>query len=324
MEYEEDAEEVVVVVHELEAPFYELEVPSKRGKSGALIVERGVRGNKPRQLDQFFTSPAVARKCVTLLQDSVLGGLLVDFDLVLEPSFGAGAFLSPLEDAGVTPPKLLYFDIDAKQEDLRKDFLTGELVVPKSFVHPKVERKGSLVGFVSSAQQEAPPPRGRCLTIGNPPFGKNSSLAVSFFNRAAQFSDVIAFVLPRTFCKSSVKNKLDRKFLLAHEEKLESDSFVFKGDAYDVPSVFQTWVHVDALELVQDSPAPPTDGMRALIRTVSETEDFTFVKANSSPDLAIRRVGVNAGRIFQENPSACSEQSHHFIKFKKRQVHQSC
>ena len=28
---------------------------------------------------------------------------------------------------------------------------------------------------------------GNILTIGNPPFGKNSSLAVKFFNHAAQF-----------------------------------------------------------------------------------------------------------------------------------------
>ena len=37
-----------------------------------------------------------------------------------------------------------------------------------------------------------------------PPFGKVSSLAIRFFNKCAQFSDVIAFIIPRTFNKVSV------------------------------------------------------------------------------------------------------------------------
>ena len=56
-----------------------------------------------------------------------------------------------------------------------------------------------------------------CLTIGNPPFGKNSSLAISFFNKAAEFSDIIAFILPQTFSKDSVKNRLNLSFFLIME-----------------------------------------------------------------------------------------------------------
>lgn len=39
------------------------------------------------------------------------------------------------------------------------------------------------------------------VVVGNPPFGKNSSLAIQFFNKAAEFARIIAFILPRTFKK---------------------------------------------------------------------------------------------------------------------------
>ena len=61
--------------------------------------------------------------------------------------------------------------------------------------------------------------------IGNPPFGKNSSLAVKFFNHSAQFADTIAFIVPRTFRKNSLVNRLNENFHLIYEKILPIDSF---------------------------------------------------------------------------------------------------
>lgn len=62
------------------------------------------------------------------------------------------------------------------------------------------------------------------ITIGNPPFGKNSSLAVKFFNHAAQFSNMICFIVPKTFQKYSIKQKLNNRFFLQKLRKKDTTS----------------------------------------------------------------------------------------------------
>jgi hypothetical protein len=58
------------------------------------------------------------------------------------------------------------------------------------------------------------------LIIGNPPFGKSSSIAIKFFNKAALFSECIAFILPRTFKRISIQNRLDLNFSLIYTKDL--------------------------------------------------------------------------------------------------------
>lgn len=41
----------------------------------------------------------------------------------------------------------------------------------------------------------------RVVVVGNPPFGRNSSLAIRFFNKAACGAEIIAFIVPRSFKK---------------------------------------------------------------------------------------------------------------------------
>ena len=60
----------------------------------------------------------------------------------------------------------------------------------------------------------------KIISIGNPPFGKASSLAVKFFNICAKFCDTVAFIIPRTFKRISVQNQLDLSFHLVYSEDL--------------------------------------------------------------------------------------------------------
>lgn len=231
-----------------------------------------ILGNCPKEFDQFFTLPSVARECVGIVENIV--GLR--FDRIVEPSFGEGAFVDALiNDYHVARGIVYYVDIDAEDAAHRKDFLLERLDNDDN---------------------------ARCLTIGNPPFGKNSSLAIAFFNHAAKFSDVIAFILPRTFLKPSVQNRLDRSFFLIHETSLPPNSFLYEGERYDVPTIFQIWRRDKKRQ-------------RPMITLETSTPDFRFVKANENPDIAIRRVGVNAGRIFDESPNLCNANSHLFLKF---------
>jgi hypothetical protein len=134
------------------------------------------------------------------------------------------------------------------------------------------------------------------------PFGTSGSLARSFFNHAATFSNVIAFILPGSFHKDSVQNKLNKRFHLVHGRALEENSFTFKDQDYGVRCVFQIWARFDSANLFQKKPRVPISGLREKVKSVKKTTDFELVNAEQHPDIAVRRTGVNAGKIFLDSP----------------------
>jgi predicted RNA methylase len=66
------------------------------------------------------------------------------------------------------------------------------------------------------------------MVIQNPPFGRGSDLAIRFFNKAATFADYIAQIVPRTFRRPSIQNRLGDNFELVDEyvQKIE----VYEGN----------------------------------------------------------------------------------------------
>ena len=88
-------------------------------------------------------------------------------------------------------------------------------------------------------------------------------------------------------------------FHLQREEVLEVDAFTFCGEPYAVPCVWQVWAKRGRKRAKHVAPA---------------VEDFAFVNQRGGGDLAIRRVGVNAGRLFETNVSTRSVGSHLFLK----------
>lgn len=258
-----------------------------------VIDTAGVDGSQPRALDQFFTHPAAAASSVRVLKETLLGRSFDAFACVLEPSFGSGVFLRALLEHGpVKPERLRYVDIDAKDPEHRADFLKDDLHIDPALP---------------------------CLTVGGPPFGRNASLAVAFFNRAATFSRVVAFVVPRTFRKASLFNRLDRRFFLVRDVDIEH-RFSLGGRAHAVPCAFQIWARADymyGLEPPYRLALPSLSTLRPEVELPRETADFCFVRNPNEAHLAIRRVGVNAGRIFDEKPPTLAERnerSHHYVR----------
>jgi hypothetical protein len=78
------------------------------------------------------------------------------------------------------------------------------------------------------------------LVIGNPPFGRVSSLAIKFFNHSAKWANVIAFITPITFRKISLQNKLDNMFHLVYDEEIPNDPCCFSPQMM-VKCCFQIW-----------------------------------------------------------------------------------
>jgi predicted RNA methylase len=254
-------------------------------------------GQSAEEYDQFFTIPIVAQLCVAKLTTLFN---LNQFDVLFEPSFGAGAFLEAITLAGAPVDRIHYCDIDAVDVDHRFNFFEYPHL-PKNCEHR-----------ISHTDKQA-----SCLTIGNPPFGKNASTAIRFFNHAAKFSSVIALVLPRTFCKPSVQDRLDNQYNLIYKKKLPKYSFIFNGAAKAVPAVFQIWVHLRYPLPASLVGKMNVHSLRSRHLKLTHTPDFVFTSPASfdtaPPHIAIRRVGVNAGRIFTDSPSSCSKSSHMFL-----------
>ena len=98
-----------------------------------------------KRLDQFFTNDDIVDICLSTINPN-------NYDMVIEPSAGSGSFYHKIEHKN----KIAY-DIEPHfSETICYDFLETEPLVD----------------------------RGKILVVGNPPFGKNSSLAVKFFNHA--------------------------------------------------------------------------------------------------------------------------------------------
>ena len=257
-----------------------------------------VIGKTPRELDQFFTKPELALQCVNDIEN-VLDIRLNEFDLIVEPSAGNGAFVDVISAIiEGNDCEFLYMDIDSKDKKFRHDFLKRDI-----------------------NNKHSSPKRKRCITIGNPPFGKNSSVAIQFFNKASTFSDVIAFILPRTFCKVTVQNKLDQDFFQVYENRIPETGFTFQGKSYNVPCVFQIWVHTKFVKSINQTLANWESGdKRPIIPSISETHHFKFVKNSDNPDLVIRRVGVYAGKMYLDDPENHTQQNHLFLKRKKNTI----
>jgi hypothetical protein len=219
-----------------------------------------------RSLDRFFTKHDVAAACLKLIDVHVSSSS--DNWLWIEPSAGGGAFFDRLKC-----PKI-GIDIKSTRADISEtDFLTWQ------------------PGCVTR----------KIAVVGNPPFGKNASMARKFFDHAAGFADVVAFIVPRTFEKPHFVNRLDRRMHRVSSTVLDDCSFEFEGQPYSVPTVFQIWERRDTL--------------RPLIEGARTHTDFDFV-IPSNAHFAFQRVGARAGLVSFEGLQK-SPQSHYFLKAKE-------
>jgi len=221
-----------------------------------------------KDFDQFYTRPDLAQGYV----DQVLSRWENPDVLFVEPSAGKGAFLEPLLKAG---RRVRAIDIDPKLKKIgKRDFLSGFDVFKGD--HPAI------------------------VVIGNPPFGRGANQAVRFFNHAAAYADEIAFIVPRTFRKLSVQNRLHGHFHLSNDDEVERDAFLWRGNFHNVPCAWQIWTWKEHKRFV---PEPP-----------SIDHLITYTPTPRRGCFAMRRVGFYAGHILTRNIRSLSQTSHYFIR----------
>lgn len=139
--------------------------------------------------EQYYTPKPLAIELVAHIE-KLLGPL--KGKTVLEPAGGTGAFIDAVQAVGVS--KVISFDIEP---------LHGQVSLG-NFLEQKITENS-------------------LITISNPPFGRNNSLSIPFFNHAASVSDAICFIVPRSWRKWSVMNRLDLEFQLALDLDIEID-----------------------------------------------------------------------------------------------------
>ena len=245
--------------------------------------------------DQFYTSPDVAKKCIqiliSVLRDAGLYSPVLPLSsyLWVEPSAGNGAFLNNIPE---TYDKI-GIDIEpvgsaGNANIIKQDFLTWVPPAQKT----KTNQKPVII-------------------FGNPPFGRQSSLAKAFIAHSCKFASTstIAFILPRSFVKPSMSCAFESHFHCIHTSDVERNAFVLGGgdETYDVPCVFQIWQKRSVPRIVPEK--------------VTE-KGFQYVKGTDPRDIVIRRVGVYAGRCFDggNNATEYNKQTHYFIKLDEQFV----
>lgn len=212
-------------------------------------------GNRPGNTrktgkEQFYTPSALAERLVDEARQQI-----ADFDnrRFLEPAGGTGAFVEALQKRQLT---VTSFDIEP---------------------HHKSVQTGSFLEQTSLGE--------RLITISNPPFGRNNSLSIPFFNHAAKYSDYICFIVPRSWRKWSVINRLDRNFKLLYDSDLQIDYVDRFGKPLSskllLNTCFQIWRR--------------SDQQRPLVQ-VTDRDVIEKTDANSA-DVAMSVFGYRCGQV---------------------------
>ncbi len=161
--------------------------------------------------EQFYTPAALAK---TLLAEVAKHVPDLAERTMIEPAGGTGAFIKAAKKFGIA--KIISFDIEPKHKEVSLgNFLEAELIAKHA------------------------------VTISNPPFGRNNSLSIPFFNKAADSSDYICFIVPRSWRKWSVINRLDQRFHLIADVDLQIDYVDDNDDEISaknrLATCFQIW-----------------------------------------------------------------------------------
>ena len=237
----------------------------------AAPLSNQTKGLKRNTMDKYYTKESTVNMCIDLVQKNLQ---INRNDLIIEPSAGNGSFIPGIKQL---TDHYVFYDIEPEHADiLPQDYL----LLDGPAVEEGIEGR-------------------RIHVIGNPPFGRQSSLAIQFIKKSCEFCDSLSFILPKSFKKDSLQKTFPLSFHRVYETDIPNRSFLVNGQEHDVPCVFQIWEKRDASRAVCEKKVP---------------RHFIFVSQNDGPDISFRRVGVNAGAIDVQTEGK-SVQSHYFIRF---------
>lgn len=228
----------------------------------ALTTSRVMLGNRRKTGKEQYYTPAELALELIQEAEAYIGPL--HGRTILEPAGGTGSFVQAALMLGAS--EVISFDI----EPLHRGVLHA------NFLEQEIEQQN-------------------LVTISNPPFGRNNSLSIPFFNKAALVSDAICFIVPRSWRKWSVINRLNEHFVVRHDRNLEIDYVDSNGEQISpknrLATCFQVWQR--------------TETPRARI----EVEDLGIVKKvePEMADVSLTIFGYGCGKLkteFERKPNS--------------------
>ena len=234
--------------------------------NGCNYTTKGLNRNT---IDKFYTKHTAVELCLNFVKTYIQ--INAD-DLIIEPSAGDGSFITCIKSL---TSNFKFYDLEPENDEIiKQNYLLYDYTINKGIFN-------------------------KIHIIGNPPFGRQSSLAIKFIKKSCEFCDSISFILPKSFKKDSLKKTFPLRFHLIFEIDLPGKSFLVNGVEHNVETIFQIWEKKTNDRAVNEKLQPL---------------NFVFVEKTENPDISFRRVGVNAGTI-DTNIDKKSIQSHYFIKF---------
>ena len=190
------------------------------------------------------------------------------YELIIQPSAGNGSFSKQIKNC-------MAYDIDPKDQSIIKgDYLQMQIIT-----NPQ-----------------------KTLVIGNPPFGRQSSLAFKFIKKSMLIADTVAFILPKSFRKVSYIDRVPLTHQCVLQIDLDDNSFIVDSNQYSVPCVFQIWERCTINRIKHSN---------------YHTNDFQFCSKKQA-QLSIRRVGWYAGIVYSDIDK--SQSSFYFVKQKNKDI----
>jgi len=187
--------------------------------------------------DKYYTKQFIADYYSNVILERFGNGVKY-----IEPTAGDGAFMNIL-------PNIIGYDLKPERDDI----IQMDIFKNTNF------DKNSVV-------------------VGNPPFGMSASFAQKIFNYLAGFEvKGICFIVPKTFKKVSLQNKLSCEYSVTFEQDVMSNAFTVDGINKDVPCVFQIWERRK--------------------RKIIEDEPCEWLDFKNTPNVCVRRVGGKAGKV---------------------------
>ena len=235
-------------------------------------------------MDKFYTIPSYSEKCIKKIEE--IYGSYSRWRMVVEPSAGNGSFFNQ-----IPTENKLGMDLEPECENILKQ---------------------NFFDYVPKYTPDNLP----ILVIGNPPFGRVSSSAIKFFNHAAAWADVIAFIVPRTFRKISVQNKLNTLFHLIYDEEIPISPCHFTPKMM-AKCCFQVWekrIQLRPLILL------PTYHEHWEFLSYGPLDDRNQPTQPKGADFAIRAYGGKIGEIRSEDLHLLRPKSWHWIKVNETKI----
>ena len=242
--------------------------------------------NKRDILDRFYTNPEVAENCTNIFKELIN---ITQKDLIIEPSIGSGNFLSSISNI---TKNYLGYDID------------NSLFNPE-YIKTEYKNKVFLQDFLSLDYSKLQNEYNNIYILGNPPFGKQSSIAIKFIKHMCHFCTAFGLILPKSFKKQSLQDKIPLDFSNILTIDIPENSFSYIDTSTNVSTIFCIYIKTKLRE------------KHKKLKPIN----YEFVNRDKEYDISVRRVGINAGEIdIYKNYISKSIQSHYFIKFTNKYI----